>query len=143
MYPEADVPVIQLSIDRRLDMRGHFELGRALASLREEGVLIMGSGNVVHNLRDAILRTQAGSSETPAWARRFDSMVGEILTRRDSSALLAAWSETDDGRIANPYPDHWIPMIYAYGATDDRDSVRFPMEGFDLGSISMRSAIFG
>lgn len=143
MYPEADVPVIQLSINRRLDTRSHFELGRSLAELREEGVLIVGSGNVVHNLRDAIQRMHARTPETPAWARRFDAMVSEVLTQRDTRALLSAWSDTDDGRISHPIPDHWLPLIYAYAATDERDRVRFPTEGFDLGSISMRNIIFG
>jgi 4,5-DOPA dioxygenase extradiol len=143
MYPQADVPVVQLSIDRRLDVRSHYELGRSLAELREEGVLILGSGNVVHNLGDAIRRMQTGSSETPPWARRFDATVADILLQRDSSALLSALSEMEDGQLAHPIPDHWLPLIYTFAATDDADRVRFPTEGFDLGSISMRNAVFG
>jgi 4,5-DOPA dioxygenase extradiol len=86
---------------------------------------------------------QAGSDETPAWARRFDSKVAEVVAQRDTAALLSAWPDTEDGRLAHPTPDHWLPLIYAYAATDERDGVRFPMEGFDLGSISMRNVIFG
>lgn len=143
MYPEADVPVIQLSIDRNIDVRGHFEYARSLASLRDEGVLILSSGNAVHNLRDAFTRMRAGSSETPDWAQRFDEKVKDILMQRDSGALLSMWPDSNDGRLAHPTPDHWLPMIYAYGATDDDDHARFPSEGFDWGSISMRNAVFG
>jgi len=141
MYPEADTPVVQLSIDRRLDPRRHFELARSLAELRSEGVLILGSGNIVHNLRDAFGRMRTGSTETPDWARRYDETVKEILTQRDTEALLSLWPDTEEGRRAHPTPDHWLPLIYAYGATDDRDRARFPTEGFDWGSLSMRNVV--
>ena len=137
MYPEADVPVIQLSIDQRMDVRGHFELARSLAELREEGVLIFTSGNIVHNLRDAFSRMRANTVETPDWAQRFDERVKTMLAQRETDALLSALTDTDDGRLAHPTPDHWLPLIYAYGATDGRDQARFPNEGFDWGSISM------
>lgn len=142
MMPEADVPVIQLSIDHRLEVQEHYELGRALAPLREEGVLILGSGNIVHNLRDAFQQMHAETHETPVWAQRFDARVAEILIQRDTAALLASWPDAEDARLAHPTPDHWLPLIYAYAATDERDEVRFPMEGFDWGSLSMRSVIF-
>jgi 4,5-DOPA dioxygenase extradiol len=143
MYPEADVPVIQLSIDRRLDVKRHYEIGRSLAELRDDGVLILGSGNAVHNLPDAFGRNQSGSTETPDWARRYDDAVKQAVTQHDTDCLLALWPETDDGRTAHPTPDHWLPLIYAYGASDNRDTVRFPMEGFDWGSISMRNVVLG
>jgi 4,5-DOPA dioxygenase extradiol len=143
MYPEADIPVVQLSIDRRLDINQHFDLARQLSALREEGVLILGSGNVVHNLRDAFGNMQSGSTGTPRWAETFDDRVKETTVQRDTKSLLALWPDTDEGRMAHPSPDHWLPFIYAYAASDERDSVRFPAEGFDLGSISMRSALFG
>jgi 4,5-DOPA dioxygenase extradiol len=143
MFPEADVPVIQLSIDQNLGVREHFDLARSLSDLRDEGVLILGSGNAVHNLRDAFGRMRARSTETPDWAQRYDETVKEILVQRDTDALLSIWSDTDDGRLAHPTPDHWLPMIYAYGATDGNDQARFPGEGFDWGSISMRNAVFG
>jgi len=143
MYPAADIPVIQLSINRQFDMKHHYVLGQSLADLRDEGVLILGSGNAVHNLRDAFKRMQAGSDETPPWARRFDEKIAEAVAQRDTSALLSAWPDTDDGRLAHPSPDHWLPLVYAYAATDERDRVKFPMEGFDWGSISMRNIVFG
>jgi 4,5-DOPA dioxygenase extradiol len=143
MFPDADVPVVQLSIDRRLDVAQHSKLGRSLADLRNEGVLILGSGNVVHNLRDAFGRMQTGSTETPDWAQRFDEAVERIVTQHDTKSLLALWPGTDDGRMAHPTPDHWLPLIYAHAAADDRDRVRFPTEGFDSGSLSMRNIVFG
>ncbi len=143
MYPEADIPVVQLSIDRRLHVEQHHRLGRSLAALRSEGVLILGSGNIVHNLGDAIQRMQTGSTETPVWADRFDRTVAEALTRRDTDSLLSLWPDSEDGRMAHPSPDHWLPLIYAHAATDQRDGIRFPIEGFDLGSLSMRAVLFG
>ena len=143
MYPDAQVPVVQLGIDRRLDIRGHLELARSLEDLREEGVLILASGNVVHNLQDAFGRMRSGTRETPDWARRFDETVARILVQRDTDALLTAAADTDDGRMAHPTPDHWLPLIYAFGATDSRDPVSFPQEGFDWGSISMRNVLLG
>jgi 4,5-DOPA dioxygenase extradiol len=143
MFPEANVPVVQLSIDRRLEPRRHLDLARSLAELRSEGVLLLASGNLVHNLGDAFGHMRAGNTDTPPWATRFDQAVAEALTQRDTSALLTAWPDTDDGRHAHPSPDHWLPLLYAYAATDDADPVHFPAEGFDLGSISMRNVLFG
>jgi len=143
MYRDADIPVVQLSINRQLGVRRHYELGRSLADLRDEGILIMGSGNIVHNLRDAFRQMRAGSRQTPDWAQRFDGAVADMLRRRDTTALLTAWPDTDDGRLAHPTADHWLPLVYAYAATDDQDRVRFATEGFDLGSLSMRTIVFG
>ena len=142
MYPEANVPVIQLSIDRNIDVQGHFDIARSLAELRDEGVLILSSGNVVHNLHDAFARMRADSQETPDWAQRFDETVKDVLTQRDTRKLISMWSDTSDGRQAHPTPDHWLPLIYAYGATDSEDHVSFPNEGFDWGSLSMRNVVF-
>lgn len=143
MYAEANVPVTQLSIDWRMNVRGHFELARSLSDLRDEDVLILASGNAVHNLRDAFERMRTGSTETPDWAQRYDETVKNILIQRDTDSLLSVWPDSDDGRRAHPTPDHWLPLIYAYGATDSRDETRFPNEGFDWGSISMRNVVFG
>jgi 4,5-DOPA dioxygenase extradiol len=143
MYPRADVPVIQLSIDRRLDPPQHYTLGRALAELRNDRVLIVASGNVVHNLRDAFGRMRTGSRETPDWARRFDEEVKQAIERHDGDRLLSLWPSSGDGRLAHPTPDHWLPLLYAFGAADEDDRVRFPIEGFDWGSISMRTILLG
>jgi 4,5-DOPA dioxygenase extradiol len=143
MFPEADIPVVQLSIDRRLGVARHHELGRSLSELRDEGVLILGSGNAVHNLRDAFRRMQARSTETPDWAQRFDETVERIVAQHDTQSLLSLWPDSDDGRMAHPTPEHWLPLIYAQAAADDRDRVHFPTAGFDWGSISMRNVVFG
>ena len=142
MFPAADIPVIQLSIDRRLDVVRHHEIGRSLADLRNEGILILGSGNVTHNLRDAFHRMRTRSTDTPDWAHRFDQTVKDVVSQHDTQRLLSLLSDTEDGRQAHPTPDHFLPLIYAQAAADDRDRVRFPTEGFDLGSISMRNIIF-
>ncbi len=142
MYPDADVPVIQLSLDRRLSPAQHYELGRSLSPLRDENVLIMGSGNIVHNLRDAFRRMHTRSTETPGWASRFDDSVKQIVTQHDHQRLLTI-VDSDDGRMAHPTPDHWLPLLYAQAASEDADAVTFPTEGFDLGSISMRNIRFG
>lgn len=143
VFPKADVPVVQLSIDRQLAVRDHWELARSLAELREQGVLIVGSGNIVHNLRDALQRRNQTSSPPPTWAERFDARVAQALQQHDSTALIHAWSESEEGRMAHPTLDHWLPLIYAAAVTDDADSLRFLNTGFDLGSISMRSVIWG
>ena len=143
LIPEADVPVVQLSLDARLDAEGHLELGRGLRTLRGEGVLILGSGNVVHNLRDAMQRASTGAPTTPEWAEAFDRDVARALRERDSGRLVRAWPDGEQARQAHPHPDHWFPLLYAYGATDERDTPSFPIEGFDLGSLSMRAVRWG
>lgn len=143
MFPEADIPVVQLSIDRRLDPRRHFELARTLAPLRNEGVLILGSGNIVHNLPDAFRRMQTQNQDTPEWARRFDESVKEAALQHDARALVELWPSSEYGRLAHPTPDHWLPLLYACAASDERDQVQFTSEGFDLGSVSMRNVVWG
>src|SRR5262245_15491756 len=88
MYPQADVPVIQLSIDRNLAVAEHYDLVGSLATLRDENVLLMGSGNVTHNLRDLMLRTQTGDTAVPDWARLFDERLKQILVTRDTHDLI-------------------------------------------------------
>lgn len=143
MYPEADVPVVQLSLDRRLDPARHYALGRSLAPLRDEGVLIFTTGNVVHNLRDAFTQMRAGTANTPDWARDFDAEVVDRLGSRDTLGLLDTWPNSERARLAHPTPDHWLPLLYAYAASEDDDPLSFPTTGFDLGSVSMRNVVFG
>ena len=142
LRPAADVPVVQLSLDARLAPAAHLALGRALAPLRDEGVLILASGNLTHNLGDAFARLQRGDTTTPGWARDFDGDAARALKQSDHAWLEAAL-QTDAGRLAHPTPDHWLPVLYAAGAARDDDAVAFPLEGFDLGSLSMRAVRFG
>lgn len=138
MRPNADCPVLQLSIDARLRGPQHWELGRALAPLRDEGVLILGSGNIVHNLRDAFGRMRRGDKQTPEWAAGFDADAERALTQHDGKYLALA-HEDARGREAHPTPEHYLPLLYAAGAALTTDRVSFPISGFDGGSLSMRA----
>ncbi len=142
MYPQADIPVVQVSIDRRLADAAHYEMAHSLEVLRHQGVLILCSGNIVHNLGDAIVQMHSPEQHVPSWAREFDSMAAAAVANRDTRTLLTIASTTDSGRKAHPSRDHWLPLMYAMGATDDSDTVRTFNEGFDMGSLSMRSMLF-
>jgi 4,5-DOPA dioxygenase extradiol len=142
LLPAADVPVVQLAIDARLPPAQHLAIGRTLAPLRDEGVLVMGSGNVVHNLRHAFTAWGHGDRATPAWASAFDAQVAGALERHDHAALAGAL-DTEEGRRAHPSPDHYLPLLYVAGAAAAADPVRFPITGFDMASLSMRAAIVG
>ena len=144
MFPEADVPVLQLSINQKLTPKEHIALGRALAPLRDEGVLILGSGNIVHNLRDAITKMRSGGPmQTPIWASSFDRETVDVLAQRDLERLAdPSWLASNHGARAHPTPDHWLPILYTYGASLDTDDLSSPIEGFDLGSISMRAILW-
>lgn len=142
MWPAAQVPVVQLSIDHRQPPAVHLAIGRALAPLRHEGVLILASGNVTHNLRHAFRALQTGDTVTPAWAAQFDAGVARALEQHDADFLAAAL-ESADGRMSHPTPDHYLPLLYAAGAAfESAAAVQFPITGFDLASLSMRAAVF-
>jgi 4,5-DOPA dioxygenase extradiol len=141
LFPQADVPVVQVSLDERLTPREHYQLARPLRRLRDEGVLLLASGNVTHNLGYAMRRHAEGDDSTPDWATRFDEAVKRACAERDGEAL-ARLLETEDGRMAQPSPDHFLPILYVAAAADERDEVSFPVEGFDWGSLSMRSVVF-
>lgn len=142
LLPEADRPVIQLSIDASLPPIGHLEIGHALGSLRDEGVLIMGSGNITHNLRYAMTSYRRGELDTPDWATAFDADAARAAEQHDGG-FLARVIESDKGKMSHPTLDHYLPLLYSLGAADQSDPVQFPITGFDLGSLSMRSVIFG
>jgi 4,5-DOPA dioxygenase extradiol len=142
LRPAADIPVVQLSIDATMPPAGHLDLARALRPLRDEGVLIMGSGNVTHNLRYAMTSYSRGDVSTPTWASQFDSAVEQAAQQHDGLSLAKA-VENEAGRMSHPTLDHFLPLLYAMGAADTDDQVSFPVSGFDLGSLSMRSVLFG
>lgn len=141
LRPTADVPVVQLSLNLDAAAARHLELGARLRPLREQGVWIVASGNVTHNLRDALARMQRGDSQRVPWAEDFDAAVVRALRQRDG-ASLAQLPETPQGRLAHPTPDHWLPLLYAFGASREDDEVTFPVEGFDFGSLSMRAVLW-
>jgi 4,5-DOPA dioxygenase extradiol len=142
MVPDAGCPVVQLSVDATLRPEDHLALGRALAPLRDEGVLILASGNITHNLPHAFSQVDIDNPAVPDWARTFDVEIAEALQRHDDD-LLARALATPAGRLSHPTPDHFLPLLYAAGAADEADSVGFPITGFDMGSLSMRAVRFG
>lgn len=141
MYPDASVPVLQVSIPT-MDPPALLALGRALAPLRREGVLIMGSGFLTHNLRAADLRSP--SPVTPAWATEFDAWSADVLARQDVDALLDYRRLAPGVRMALPTHEHFVPVVVAMGASvEEPAEVRFPMTGFSFGSMTRRSVQFG
>jgi 4,5-DOPA dioxygenase extradiol len=142
MRPAADTPVVQLSIDSRLPPAGHLAIARTLAPLRDEGVLVMGSGNTTHNLRHAMRNYQTGDFTTPPWAASFDADVARAAEQHDADFFARAL-DSQAGRLSHPTVDHYLPLVYAVGASDGKDPVSFPITGFDAGSLSMRTVRFG
>lgn len=138
MYPEADVPVLQVSLPS-LAARDLFQLGQALSPLRNEGVLIVGSGFLTHNLRRMDRRPGA---VTPTWAKDFDAWCAETLANKDVDALFDYQNRAPGVRIALPTHEHFAPVSVALGAAADGD-VSFPITGFWFGSMTRRSAQFG
>jgi 4,5-DOPA dioxygenase extradiol len=141
VYPKADVPAFQLSLDERRTLKEHLELGREIKQLRERGVLILGSGNIVHNLRRIDWNDPHPAFD---WAREFDTRVKAAVDAHDAGALAEPqkWGEALLS-TAHPTVEHYLPLLYCMGSTDERDSVSYPYEGFDFGSISMRAVLFG
>jgi 4,5-DOPA dioxygenase extradiol len=142
LQPDASCPVVQLSLDERLAPEQHLALGKLLAPLRDEGVLVLGSGNVTHNLGYAMRSMRNGDASTPAWAASFDAEVEHACLQHDGAAL-ARFLDSDAGRMSHPTPDHYLPLLYAAAATQTSDAVTFPIQGFDGGSLSMRAVLFG
>lgn len=139
LYPAADVPVLELSMPRTDRAPALIDMGRALAPLRDEGVLIMGSGNLVHNLGRV---DWSGHAVTPTWARTFDDWIAGVIVRRDWDALADDERVAPELRLAHPTPEHLRPLLPVVGAagTDTGTTV---FTGWELGSISRRSVQFG
>lgn len=140
MYPQANIPTVQLSIDMKQPSEYHFNLGREIAKLRNQGVLILGSGNLVHNLRQIRWETDAKSHD---WALEFDQWVKTKLEQGDYKALLNAFHSTTAGKLSVPTLDHYLPLHYVLGASDHKDRLKFEYEEMQNGSISMRSFRLG
>ncbi|HEX8253606.1 MAG TPA: 4,5-DOPA dioxygenase extradiol [Thermoanaerobaculia bacterium] len=141
LFPEADVPVVQLSIDETQPAQFHYDLGRRLAPLRDEGVLLMGSGNLVHNLH-----TYAWGRHEPEpfdWAVRFENSARNWMTSGDHQPLIDYEKLGRDAQLSAPTPDHYLPLLYILGAQQEGDAVTFPVEGVDGGSISMLTVQIG
>jgi 4,5-DOPA dioxygenase extradiol len=140
MYPKADVPVLQVSLPT-LEPRELFALGRTLAPLRDEGVLIVGSGFLSHNLR--LLDWDDLDAAPAAWASEFDAWCAEVLARRDVDALLDYRERAPQVALALPTHEHFVPVLVAMGAALETSRVSFPITGFLGGSLTKRSVQFG
>ncbi|MBA4013998.1 MAG: 4,5-DOPA dioxygenase extradiol [Phenylobacterium sp.] len=140
MFPQADIPVLQLSIDLRQPPQFHYDLGRKLAELRDEGVLIVGSGDWVHNLRLAI---HAQSATPLDWADRFNETVKGLIAAHDHAPLIDWMSLGQDARLSIPTDEHYLPLLYVLGAQGQDDEVRFFNDAIDLGAISMTGVVVG
>ena len=141
VFPKADVPVVQLSIDETREPEFHYEVGKLLAPLRDEGVLIIGSGNIVHNLH-----TYAwGKHEVEPfdWAVRFETTARELLLKGEDGPLVKYETLGRDALLSAPTPEHYLPLLYVMALRRAGEAVSFPVDGFDGGSISMLTIQLG
>lgn len=139
LFPEADIPVLQMSLDLSKPAGFHFDLGARLRGFREQGLLIIGSGNIVHNLRRIDWEENA---KTYDWAREYDAWVKDRLRQRDFAGLIRDHRKSEAGRLSVPTPEHFYPLLYVLGAAEPEDELQFVFEGFQNASISMRSLKF-
>ena len=140
MYPRADRPVVQVSLPLGSDPSGLLCLGAALSALRDRGVLLLGTGGVVHNLRR--VRMDQKDSPVDSWAAEFDSWVGARLQRRDVEALTAYRAQGPRADLAVPESEHLDPLFVVLGAARSKDRVVSVYEGFQHGNLSMRSVAY-
>ena len=140
MYPEANIPVIQLSIDITKPAEYHYELGKMLRFLRDQNVLVIGSGNIVHNLR--IVDFDHIDGTVISWAERFDNKVKKALLAGDHNVLIN-YRDLPSYELAIPTPDHYLPLLYIAGMQEKGDAISFPYEGFQHATLSMRSVRVG
>jgi 4,5-DOPA dioxygenase extradiol len=140
MFPAADIPVFQLSIDIGRSHRAHYELGKLLSPLREKGILIMGSGNIVHNLGEMTWEENAAPFD---WASAFDAQAHKLLIEGNHTALIDYAKLGREAELAIPTPEHYWPLLYLLGLQEKNEHITFPVEGIAHGSISMRTMRIG
>lgn len=140
MYPEANIPVFQMSIDSKKPPLYHFNLAKELSELRNKGVLILASGNIVHNLG---FINWDGKIKSYDWALEFDTFVKNNILDNNPVPLIEYQKLGNLATMAHPTNEHYLPLMYALGLRDKTDSVQFFTEALDLGSLSMRSVLFG
>jgi len=139
-YPDASIPVVQLSMDGTKPAVFHYELGKRLAPLREGGVLIVGSGNVVHNL---MLMQRGEGVQAFDWARRFNEMVRTALASHDHQALIEIERMGEDARLSVPTPEHYLPLLYIAALQAEGETMALIVDGYEAGSLGMLSAAAG
>jgi 4,5-DOPA dioxygenase extradiol len=141
MFPKADIPVIQLSIDRTQPASFHYELGKRLSAFRDEQVLILASGNLVHNLHAYSWGNRQG--QPFEWALEFEAKVKKLVSAHDHDPLIAYETLGRPAALSAPTPDHYLPFLYAIALCRGDEPLSYPVEGFDGGSISMLAARIG
>jgi len=141
MFPAAEIPVVQLSMDYNRAPSEHFAIGQQLAKLRDYGVLIVGSGNIVHNLR--AMRMQAPGAKAYDWAIEFDRVTAEILQSGNNARLNDFQKLGQVATLAHPTFEHYLPLLYAAGAAGSNEPMRFFNDDMAMASISMRSTMWG
>lgn len=141
MYPNAEIPVIQLSINRDISIKQHYELAKKLAYLRNEGVLILTSGNIVHNLRLLKWTDDNNIELSYLWAKEFNEVVKKLIISHKHDELINYQQLTDDAIKAVPSEEHYIPLLYILAMQNDEDRVEFFNDELIMGSLSMTSVI--
>ena len=139
LFPKVDVPVFQMSIDYHKPMQYHYELAEELRVLREKGVLIIGSGNLTHNLR--VVHFEDKNSPPENWTFEFDSKIKLFLDKKDHKKIIEYEKLGAASKLAVPEPSHFIPLIYTIGLQDDDEQVSYFYDQFEYGTLSMRSFI--
>jgi len=141
VFPGADVPVVQLRLDATKPPAWHYALGRALGALRDEGVLLLGSGNLVHNLMQ--YAWDEPGRPAPDWAARFEARARGLILSGEHGPLIDYPGMGDDAMQAIPTPEHYLPLLYVLGAQRAGEGVSFPVDGVDGGTISMLAVQVG
>lgn len=140
LYSNANIPVFQMSINTSLNEDGHFQVGKNLQKLRESGILILGSGNIVHNLRKIKWNNDDGPFD---WCVRFDEKIRDALLNKNRDEILRyKILFNEDAQLSVPTDEHYLPLIYCLGAALPEDQISFPYEGYEMGSLSMRSVMW-
>ena len=142
MYPDADIPVIQISIDFYKPAEYHYKLAKELSALRNKGVLIIGSGNMVHNLRMVDWQNMNRNNYGFDWAREMNETFKSKIINHDHKAMMDYQNLGAAAKLAIPTPDHYFPLIYALGLQDKNDSIEFFNDKYVAGSLSMTSVKF-
>lgn len=136
LFPKADIPTFQISMDLALNEDGHYQIGKYLKVLREKGVLIIGSGNIVHNLRKIKWQNDDGPY---AWCTQFDEKIREAILAKNRDTVLRYRIQLGEiAQLSVPTDEHFLPLLYCLGAADTTDVISFPYEGYEMGSLSMR-----
>ncbi len=139
LFPEADIPVVQISLDRSKSPRDHYQLGEQLKELREEGVLIVSSGNVVHNLR----MVKFDDNLKFGWAEEFDNQVKDLILSGDHDPLIEFEKLGKAAQLSINSAEHYLPLLYTLGLKSEEDQISFFADRVTYGSLSMRSVRFG